>query len=185
MVARHSWRVWNVAAFFEAIIFLLLWESLLNVATANVMNMNPCKSPMQSWDLSPCGQNGKFIFFLCRFFECVCVYNSDLTSAAHLLLSIQVLSNFSFFILQQTNNMHSLPFEDPWQNNTPPVQPPLPPPSLLIKLWNCFQTKLDSFSSAPPPAFIPWLHLCKHFWSGVKGTETATNKTTCHFSQSH
>jgi len=51
-----------VAAFFEAIIFLLLWESLLNVATANVMNVNPCKSLMQSWDLSPCGQKGNLFF---------------------------------------------------------------------------------------------------------------------------
>lgn len=183
MVARHSWRVWNVAAFFEAIIFLLLWESLLNVATANVMNMNPCKSPRQSWDPSSRGYKKEF-FFSMQIFECLCVHNSDLTSSAHLLLGTQVLSTFSFFILQKTNNMHSLAFEDPWQNNTPPVQPPFPPPSLLIKLWKCFQTKLDFFSSAPL-SFIPWLHLCKHFWLGVKGTETATNKATCHFCQSH
>lgn len=57
-----------MAAFFKAIIFLLLWELLLNVATANVMNMNPCKPLMQRWDLSPCGQKWKINFFPMQIF---------------------------------------------------------------------------------------------------------------------
>lgn len=62
------------------------------------------------------------------------MHDYDPTSAAHLFLGIQVLLNFSSFILQQTNNVHSLVFEGSWQNNTPPVRPPFLPPSLLIKL---------------------------------------------------
>lgn len=79
--------------------------------------------------------------------EYVCVHDYDPTSAAHLFLGIQVLLNFSSFILQQTNNVHSLVFEGSWQTNTPPVRPPFLPPSLLIKLWKCFQTKLVFFCS--------------------------------------